>query len=156
MATFIQDSVGPEDMASPDAIETAQDDGRSVAVQAVHTGTDEMSQVSLWLLTMFGAMDDMLDFASGYFLGMASLVSAIPSTGQVLVVIFDPNLRKQAAGQATKLIMKRGAVVVAIWLVEGIPVLNLLPLQTCVALILKHLKSSQRRLASEHILPNVR
>ncbi|NTW14749.1 MAG: hypothetical protein HGA38_00060 [Candidatus Moranbacteria bacterium] len=157
MATYIQDTVGQSDPDEESSGFVSDTEGPAVSMAAVHTGeTGEMSPTSLMLLGMFGAMDDTLDFASGWFPGIASLVSVIPTTGQVIVIVFDPNLRRQAAGNATKLIAKRAAVVGVIWLVEGVPVVNLLPLQTCAALVLKYMKSKQNQLARESIVPRSR
>jgi hypothetical protein len=151
MATYIQDTVGADvgDEHSEDELVPE----RTIPVSSVHDGaTGEPSVASGYFLMMFGALDDMLDFVSGYFPGVASAVSFIPSTGQVIVVILDPNLRKQASGDAVKLIFKRGALIGVVWLIEGIPIVNLLPLQTVAAFAVKYVKVKQKKLRAQPIV----
>lgn len=146
---YVQDSVGtmPDESVTSDASPRAS---REIPVDAVHQGAScEPSVVSGYFLLMFGAMDDLLDFVSGYFPGVASVVSFIPSTGQVIVVVLDPNLRKQASSDAFKLLMKRCVLIGAVWMVEGLPIVNLLPLQTAAAFAVKFIKVKQTKLGSK-------
>ncbi|NTV54974.1 MAG: hypothetical protein HGB37_04370 [Candidatus Moranbacteria bacterium] len=152
MATYIQDTVGSDDSDELSDQEFVPE--RSVPISAVHdSSTGEPSVISGYFLLMFGALDDMLDFVSGYFPGVASAVSFIPSTGQAIVVILDPNLRKQASGDAIKLIFKRGALIGVVWLIEGIPIVNLLPLQTVAAFAVRYIKVKQKKLKAQPLVP---
>jgi hypothetical protein len=151
MATYIQDTAGLD--LEDELPEREYVPERTIPISAVHDGsTGEPSVTSGYFLLMFGTLDDMLDFVSGYFPGVASAVSFIPTTGQVIVVILDPNLRKQASGDAIKLIVKRGTLIGVVWLVEGIPIVNLLPLQTVAAFAVKYIRVKQKKLNAQSLV----
>jgi hypothetical protein len=151
MATYIQDTAGPD--IGEEFPESEPIPERVVSVSAVHDGVSaEPSVTSGYFLMMFGALDDMLDFVTGYLPGVASAVSFIPTTGQVIVIILDPNLRKQASGDAFKLIFKRGVLIGVVWLIEGIPIVNLLPLQTAAAFAVKYIKVKQKKLKAQPLV----
>jgi hypothetical protein len=107
-----------------------------------------MSPVSGYLLIMFGALDDLLDFVAGYFPGIASIISFIPTSGQFIVVALDPLMRKRLSGEIFQLLLKRGLLIFAVWAVESLPIVNLLPLQTGVAFVVGRMKMKQRSMKS--------
>ena len=147
MATYIQDTVGRD---APETVPAPPPRTRKTgpATVAVPSDTGEMSPVSGYLLIMFGALDDLLDFVAGYFPGIASIISFIPTSGQFIVVALDPLMRKRLSGEIFQLLLKRGLLIFAVWAVESLPIVNLLPLQTGVAFVVGRMKMKQRSMKS--------
>jgi len=147
MATYIQDTVGKDEPETAPAPSPRVRQAESVPV-AQPSSSGEMSPVSGYLLIMFGALDDLLDFVAGYFPGIASIISFFPTTGQFIVVALDPLMRKRLSGEIFRLLLKRGLLIFAVWAVESLPIVNLLPLQTGVAFVVGRMKMKQRSIKS--------
>ncbi|NTW13414.1 MAG: hypothetical protein HGA31_00090 [Candidatus Moranbacteria bacterium] len=107
----------------------------------------EMTFTAQMLVGLIGGTDDVLDFLSGWFPGIASMVSAGLDVGQIVVIIFDTNSKNISAKEKRDLLIKRVGIVIAVWAVEGIPVVNLLPLQSfLVSFLLKQLRNKSKQM----------
>lgn len=90
------------------------------------------------LLVMFGLLDDVLDFATGYFPGVTTVLAFMTTMIQMMITLLDPQIMSQKASEIFKRLLKRGAVFGFFGLIEGLfIVLNLLPLQTLAAVIVR-------------------
>lgn len=143
----IQDTVQDDETESEERRVASRRPATSVQDSPEDAG--EMSPISGYLLMVFGALDDLLDFFAGYFPGITSIISFFPTTGQVIVVALDPFLRKQKMGGVFKLFLKRGLLIMAVWAVESLPIVNLLPLQTAAAFVVGRLRAKQKSVGTK-------
>lgn len=97
----------------------------------------EPSLITGLLLIVFGALDDLLDFAT-FWPGITAVISTISTVTQQIIVALDSNLRKHSASNRIKLILKRWVILAIAGLIEGLfSIVNLLPLQTIAAFLVR-------------------
>lgn len=94
---------------------------------------------------MFGALDDLLDFAVGYFPGVTTVLATMSSIAQMIIIWLDPNMRRQTPSDRFKLLMKRWAIIAVAGLIEGLfIVFNLLPLQSVAAFLIRYVRTKDK------------
>lgn len=98
------------------------------------------------LLVMFGMLDDILDFATGYFPGVTTVLAFMSTSLQMMIVMLDPQIMSQKAGEIFKRLLKRWIILGLTGMIEGLfIVLNLLPLQTLAAVMIRVISQAEAR-----------
>lgn len=99
---------------------------------------EQPSLIISMLLIIFGVLDDILDFATGYFPGVTTVLAFMTTSIQMMIVMLDPQIMSQKAGEIFKRLFKRWLTLGLFGMIEGLfIVLNLLPLQTVAALVIR-------------------
>lgn len=92
------------------------------------------------MLVAAGILDDLMD-AVTWFPGVSALFATMSATIQIIAIMLDSNLRKQAASDKAKLLLKRWLLIATASLIEGaLPVINLLPLQTLAGWAVRYIR----------------
>lgn len=107
-------------------------------------GSSGMSYFSYLQVIFFGAMDDATDILSGVFPGITSLVSGMISLGQVVAVLLDSNQRNAAIADRLKVLLQRWLIIAAVFALESIPVVAILPLQSTLVPFIIHMLKKKK------------
>lgn len=105
---------------------------------------EQPSLIISMLLIMFGALDDVLDFATGYFPGVTTVLAFMSTSIQMMIVMLDPQIMSQNASEIFKRLLKRWVLLGLTGMIEGLfIVLNLLPLQTLAAIAIRFMSQAE-------------
>lgn len=88
------------------------------------------------------ALNDILDFATGYFPGINEVITFMFASVIGMLVFFE-TLQRKLSGEkgVTKMVIKKVLALVVASLVESLPVFGLLPFQTIGAVVMGMVKS---------------
>lgn len=105
---------------------------------------EQPSLVISMLLIVFGVLDDILDFATGYFPGVTTVLAFMTTSIQMMIIMLDPQIMAQNSGEIFKRLFKRWLILGFFGMIEGLfIVLNLLPLQTVAAVIIRFMSQAE-------------
>jgi len=95
-----------------------------------------MSTVTGYALIVVSAFGALLDFITGFVPGVSEIASYAVTAVMTILILLDPELRKQAAADRAKLILKRLVLNWVVGILEGtLYFINLLPFEVIAAVI---------------------
>ncbi len=102
----------------------------------------EMSPVTGYALVTVSVGAAILDFVTGFVPGVSEIASFATTSAMTIIILLDPELRKQAVADRTKLILKRLLLNWTIGFLEGsLYFINLFPTEVIGAVITTRMRT---------------